>query len=121
MKELEWIGVDLDKTLAYYDGWVAENHIGEPIVPMVNRVKQWLSEGKRVKIFTARVSYRDDRHVNIPETRRCIEEWCEKHIGQRLEVTNVKDSYMVELWDDRAVSVEPNTGASIRVLGGSGA
>ena len=39
-----------------------------------------------------------------------IKEWCLKHIGQKLEVTNVKDFGMIELWDDRAVQVIPNTG-----------
>ena len=32
------------------------------------------------------------------------------HIGVALDVTNVKDFGMVELWDDRAVSVGLNTG-----------
>lgn len=40
-----WIGVDLDGTLAHYDGWKGADHIGEPIPAMVERVKQWLSEG----------------------------------------------------------------------------
>jgi len=42
-----------------------------------------------------------------------IQEWCKKHIGQVLEVTNVKDYGMIELWDDRAVQVEMNTGRRI--------
>ncbi|HEV7674386.1 MAG TPA: hypothetical protein VGQ12_07640 [Candidatus Angelobacter sp.] len=50
-----WIGVDLDGTLAHYAGWKGPEHIGEPIMPMVERVKGWLAEGKTVKIFTARV------------------------------------------------------------------
>ncbi len=33
-----------------------------------------------------------------------------KHIGKELEITNVKDFGMIELWDDRAVQVIPNTG-----------
>jgi hypothetical protein len=28
-----WIGVDLDGTLAHYDGWKGIDHIGEPIKP----------------------------------------------------------------------------------------
>ena len=50
-----WIGVDLDGTLAEYLGWQGMGHIGEPIAPMVERVKAWLAEGKDVRIFTARV------------------------------------------------------------------
>ena len=41
-----WIGVDLDGTLAHYKGWKGRDHIGEPIPAMMQRVKQWLEEGK---------------------------------------------------------------------------
>jgi len=41
-----WIGVDLDGTLAHYEGFKGAQHIGEPISPMVERVKRWLAEGK---------------------------------------------------------------------------
>jgi len=40
MKESDqWIGVDLDGTLAKYGEWRGVEHIGEPIPPMVDRVK----------------------------------------------------------------------------------
>jgi len=113
-----WIGVDLDGTLAYYDGWKGELNIGDPIPEMVNRVKFWLSKGKTVKIFTARIS---EGAINLDGTPHdiglvvnAIEDWCEEHIGQKLEVTNVKDFGMVELWDDRAVQVVGNTGLSLQ-------
>ena len=107
-----WIGVDLDGTLAHYGEWIGPHHIGEPIQPMVERVKRWLSEGRDVRIFTARVAECNPRVVaqGLDETVNTIRAWCEKHIGQRLPVTNLKDYGMVELWDDRAVQVEPNTG-----------
>lgn len=100
-----WIGVDLDGTIAVYGGWKGADHIGEPIAPMVDRVKIWLSQGIEVKIFTARVAFDDDGSV-----LRSIEVWCEKHIGVVLPVTCSKDYGMVELWDDRCVQVIPNTG-----------
>ena len=50
-----WMAVDLDGTLAHYDKFISPSHIGEPIAPMVARVKKWLSQGKEVRIFTARV------------------------------------------------------------------
>ena len=122
-----WIGVDLDGTLAFYDHWRGAGHIGEPIPAMVQRVKQWLAEGKTVKIFTARVwaptfnpSSPDDEQAEqvrrIQEAltaRSAIEAWCEKHIGQVLEVTNVKDYGMLTLYDDRAVQVIANTGQPV--------
>lgn len=108
-KHKGWIGVDLDGTLAYYEKWVSETHIGAPIAPMVQRVKRWLAEGRDVRIFTARVSSRDEAETAI--ARAAIENWCDEHIGQVLPVTNVKDYQLMELWDDRAVQVEKNTGA----------
>ncbi len=103
-----WIGVDLDGTLAHYDGFVGGTVIGKPIPLMVERVKRWLEEGREVRIFTARISHED------PDDKRLIEiaikRWCVLHLGEALAVTNVKDFGMVELYDDRAVQVIPNTG-----------
>lgn len=97
-----YIGVDLDSTLAYYDHWRGKEHIGEPIELMLDRVKKWIKDGKEVKIFTARAS--------DPDAIIYIEAWLEKHGIPGLEITNTKDSKMIQFWDDRAVSVIPNTG-----------
>ena len=105
-----WIGVDLDGTLAKYNGW-NNGEIGEPVPLMVKRVKGWIAEGVIVKIFTARISIEEDRDLVVEK----IQDWTQKHIGERLEVTNQKDYSMVELWDDRAIQVIPNKG--IRVDG----
>lgn len=107
-----WIGVDLDGTLVKYNGWKGIFHIGEPIRPMVDRVCQWLNEGHTVKIFTARVSdMRSAEEAN--QARAYIQDWCSKIFGVKLEVTNIKDFGMTQLWDDRAVQVVPNTGLTI--------
>lgn len=107
-----WIAVDLDGTLAEYDHWRGIEHIGNPIPKMVDRVKRWLAEGHDVRIFTARVDggLGDDAARDVAAVKGHIEQWCLKHIGQVLPVTNVKDFGMVELWDDRAVQVVANTG-----------
>lgn len=105
----EYIAVDLDGTLAEYYGWKGVNHIGEPITPMVDRVKRWLAAGKKVKIFTARISDGQE------STRKLIEDWTERYIGERLEVTNIKDYGMLLLFDDRAVQVKMNTGKLIGI------
>lgn len=99
-----WIGVDLDGTLAEYGGWVGPDHIGAPVPAMLERVRAWVLEGVEVRVFTARVCDND------PKTVEVIEAWCERHVGVRLKVTNVKDFGMHELWDDRAVQVEKNSG-----------
>lgn len=97
-----WIGVDLDGTLAEYNGWLGPDHVGKPIPAMVDRVKAWLANGVAVRIFTARAS--------DPSQVPYVQAWCLMHLGQVLPVTNQKDFAMVELWDDRCVQVIPNTG-----------
>ncbi len=99
----EWIGVDLDGTLAEYDDWSGVEHIGKPIPLMIERVENWIAEGKKVKIFTARVTQGQ-------EAIRFVHEWLATHGLPELEVTNVKDFDMVELWDDRCFGVVTNTG-----------
>lgn len=108
-----WIGVDLDGTLAEYDGWQGGSHIGKPIMPMVKRILMWIAEGKDVRIFTARVSSNNPART---ESMRAIQEWCKEHIGQVLPVTAEKDYFMIELWDDRCVQVIPNKGIALRDL-----
>jgi hypothetical protein len=120
-----WIGVDLDGTLATYEKWAGPTEIGEPIPAMVERVKQWLVEGIEVRIFTARAyplgyvhapycsDWKPGDNYETVVAKQAVESimlWCEKHLGQILPVTCIKDYSMYELWDDRAVQVERNTG-----------
>ena len=96
-----YIGVDLNGTLAKYTHY-RKGHIGAPIPKMLARVKKWIQEGKKVKIFTAR--------ANQPEEVAAIKQWLKKVGLPDLEITNVKDHMMSEIWDDRAVRVQKNTG-----------
>lgn len=100
-----WIGVDLDGTLAKHDLWISKTHIGKPVEPMMKRVKSWIEQGIRVKIVTARASSPD----GIPP----VKSWLKKQGLPDLEVTNQKDFGMIELWDDRAIQVIPNTGKPV--------
>jgi len=104
-----WYGVDLDGTLAIYTTY-QNGKIGSPIPLMVSRVRQWLKQGKRVKIMAARIAGGD-----MDEAAK-IQRWCKRYIGQVLEITNAKDPDMVDLWDDRAVQLIPNTGVRIDSL-----
>lgn len=136
-----WIGVDFDGTLATYGTWAGADHVGEPIAPMVARVKRWLAEGREVRVFTARIHPLDtliqpdreirerltdeeiaavrsigaapERYTEAFRAALAIRRWCLQHIGQVLPITNVKDYGMLELWDDRAVQVRPNTGEAV--------
>jgi hypothetical protein len=100
-----WIGVDLDGTLARDLGSKRGDEIGSPIEPMLARVQKWIAEGRTVKIFTARAS--------SPRQVAAIKEWLASCGLPELEVTNVKDHRMIELWDDRCVQVTTNLGEPI--------
>lgn len=104
--ESEWIGVDLDGTLAKaVPGEFDKNEIGEPVPAMMKKIKQAIGSGKTIKIFTARAVDKE----NIPP----IKAWLKKHGLPALEVTNEKDPQMTELWDDRAREVTKNKGTFV--------
>lgn len=109
-KEIGWIGVDLDGTLAEYQGWRGPEDIGDPVPKMLARVKRWLDAGRDIRIFTGRITSPD---VTESRARELINRWMLKHLGVELPITNVKDYQMIELWDDRAIQVVPNTGKRV--------
>ena len=102
MAENGWVGFDLDGTLAEYDTWRGAHHIGKPIEPIAVILRDFLKRGVEVRILTARAC----EPADIPP----VEDWCEKHFGVRLKVTNQKDYSMWMCFDDRAIAVEKNTG-----------
>lgn len=87
-----------DGTLAHYDHYRGDEHVGDPIEPMVKRVKKMLYEGEDVRIFTAR------------KPHPAIRKWSKEHLGKVLPITSTKDPGMKALYDDRAVSVVRNKG-----------
>ena len=103
-----WIGVDLDGALAKYNSGDGVGDIGEPVILMLETVARWLRNGVTVKIFTARVAYDPDG-----SQEKIIQDWTERYLGERLEVTCKKDYAMIELWDDRRVQVIPNSGTRV--------
>lgn len=113
-----WIGVDLDGTLAEspktYD---VPHKIGQPIWKMVDRVKRWLAEGKDVRIVTARASGPFTDWMGNDSTREEVlgevSVWCKDVFGRVLPIQAHKDMYMIQLWDDRAIQVIPNTGERV--------
>ena len=129
-----WIGVDLDGTILTYHKWVGWNVFGEPIRPMVDRIHRWFSEGRDVRIVTARVGLPLFSHDGILTYGRTLKHMChitgeefsdtmmvqaiqqklEPILGRRgIQVQCFKDVSMIELWDDRAVQVVPNTGQTL--------
>lgn len=106
------IAVDLDGTLAKHSpGKFDRSVIGDPVPRMLSRVKRWLKDGEEVKIFTARAA--DPK--NIPPVRK----WLKAHGLSGCAITNEKTPDIEELWDDRAVGVERDTG-KVKSAGGFG-
>lgn len=112
MSTYGWIGFDLDGTTASYDAWHGPTHIGAPIKPIIEKIREYIANGFEVRIFTARMSTPSAKEAG--EVADAIGDWTEKHVGKRLRATCVKDYAMIRLYDDRAVQVEHNTG---RIIG----
>jgi hypothetical protein len=114
-KKNGWIGFDLDMTTAEYHpgdyNKYGASHIGKPIPRTVDRIIRYIQEGYECRILTARLDPNNDEPRET--TIRRIQEWCEKHIGYVLPVTDKKDFNMIALFDDRAIGVVPNTGEII--------
>lgn len=112
-----WIGVDFDGTLATYERGQGPA-IGQPIPAMVERIKAHIAAGHEVRIVTARVARRNTASMLLPgeemwdaeDHRTTIQFWCKKHLDYVPQVTAEKDFQMWFLYDDRAVSIERNTG-----------
>lgn len=96
-----WIGVDLDGTLAKSVNSTG-TAIGDPVLPMLERVELWLSRGREVRIFTARAS--DPRQVDS------IRAWLKRHGIEKCGITDRKDLEMIEFYDDKARRVVQDTG-----------
>ena len=99
------VAVDLDGTLAEYHGWKGLEHIGDPVPVMLNRVKALIKSGIKVVIFTARAADHEAiEHIQL---------WLAMNDLPSLEITNIKRKEFFEIWDDRAISVERNTGFTL--------
>ncbi len=103
----EWVGVDLDGTLAYsLDDYSDPLKIGEPIPAMVRKVKALLLAGYTVKVMTARMADKEQAEA----IGNVIGDWTENVVGQRLGATNEKTPGMLMQLDDKARQVVENTG-----------
>lgn len=133
-----WIGVDFDGTLVHYDKWRGADHVGSPVLPMIERVGALIHSGYDVRIFTARIwpilhvpvdldasplvwlpSHggafgNPKRNENAKLAVKVIRRWAFETYQRILPITCVKDFEMVALFDDRAVQVVPNEG---RIVG----
>lgn len=85
--------VDFDGTLAVsIPGSEHLDNDPPPIPLMVNRVKKWLSEGRDVRIFTARAEW-PVHHPVMEAVRR----FCRTHFDKELPITLSKDGDSKEI------------------------
>ena len=97
-----WIGVDLDGTLARYEAY-QEGVVGDPIWPMVERVRAVLAAGQYdVRVFTARANNFNDVTA--------IRDFLIMAGLAGLEITDHKDPACIEIWGDRCRQVLRNAG-----------
>lgn len=99
-----WVGFDFDGTLATYP-YPAGQRYGDPVKPMWDLLERMLAQGIACRIVTARANY--------PEQVEAVKAWLRDHGKPQLEITAAKDHEMICLFDDRAISVEANTGRCI--------
>lgn len=74
-------------------------------------MKRWLKDGKKVKIFTARVSNRSGK--NLEAIKKNIEKWLIDNIGQKLPITSDKSRDIIEIWDDRAIGIKKENNSNL--------
>lgn len=99
---MNWIGFDLDGTLARNtDGPFL---IGEPYPDAIDKLKEFLDKGEKVKIVTDRIShnYLIENGIRKEYVINYIRKWCLEHIGVELEVVSELDG-MVLFYSNRCI------------------
>jgi len=106
MKEVH-IALDFDKTLAYHKSEWGVTKVGEPIQPMVEKVKEWLAKGYKITIFTVRMNRSGEE---LEKQIKMIDDFLINADLPILPKTAVKQREFSHFIDDRAYNVTPNTG-----------
>lgn len=112
LADLPTAAVDLDATLARYDGWQGHEHFGEPLEGAREFLDQ-LSRTHRVLIFTTRTKAddpalgRDD--ASAQDLADLVRDWMQEHDLHFDDVYTGQGKPLAEVYiDDRAVPVPPN-------------
>lgn len=110
-----WFGFDLDKTIAVDEGGTRGGVIGDPIKPLIRRMKYYLRTGRKVCIVSARVH---PSEIDCEPQRILIRNFLIQHIGEfyarQVDIRSDKDRHMIALFDDRAMQVIPNKGVVVK-------
>lgn len=103
------VAFDLDGTLAEYDGWKGEMHIGAPVPKMVARWKEYRAKEVVCVIFTARWSDDPAKEMAMKQ----IQAWALQNLDEIPPITNEKTPNIVRIYDDRARQVLENEGVVV--------
>lgn len=104
--------VDLDATLARYDGWKGVDHIGEPL-PGAQEFMEQLCRLANVVVFTTRTKADDESLGRNGKTKyelaSLVESWLKNHDIPYHEVYVGQGKPIASAYvDDRAVSIKAN-------------
>ena len=110
-----WWGFDVDKTAFVDEGGTRGGVIGEPIMPIIRRIKHFLRTGRKVNIVTARVHPSEpDREEQVLTVSRALDAVLGPEMASKIGIRSDKDRHMIDLYDDRAMQVIPNKGILVR-------
>ena len=109
VEHLKIIAVDLDGTIAEYDGWKGVEHIGLPISKVTRVLRELKERGWYIRIFTCRlngVHTKLGRCDIIKESKGYIENWLKAfNIPFDEIVLNIEGKPFAHVYlDDRAIN-----------------
>lgn len=93
---------DFDRTIAVRYSGDSIFKLGAPIPKMLALMRSYIEAGRKVKILTAR----------SPQQYEAIRKWLKAQGLPDIEITNVKDSRMDALYDDKGVGINENSGVT---------
>jgi hypothetical protein len=101
-KKRDDICIDFDRTISIRNSGDNIFKFGEPIQKMFDLLLKIQNKGYRIKILTARPESQWDK----------IKTWLTKHGINAVEVSNIKNSRLALLVDDKAIGVIENEGVT---------
>jgi hypothetical protein len=111
------IAVDLDGTLAFYDGWRDRSHIGDPLPGALEGVKALVEAGFKVTVFTCRCSHETHDEFtggySVEDSANIVRVWLKQHcFPEEVAVFTGRGKPFAECYlDDRALRVAPHEDA----------
>lgn len=111
------VAVDLDGTLAHYDGWKGTDQIGEPLTGAKELLETLINSGYYVIIHSCRLGsqlFNPDKYEDIKQltdSRFAVKDWLDYHKMPYDELwLGFGKPAAVAYIEDRAVPVEKNLG-----------